>query len=256
MKIYPFKDGDTFATFRNIIEKVTKEIQSLDNEYVLKASQTELENYYVENVLIRPLILHTDQYYIENQKGTRIDVSRDIRRAVFPGERAEVQGTRLDIAIPYEGDSLLWRIRASTCTLGGYPEIEIRDSEIVFTVSFPDDSADSAELRSKIDRHVKSLADAIQNLNRDVQNHNKSAPEAIKSAIQRKRQLAQSTVGAVAELGIPIRRRGEPLTFTIPTKRRVSPANRPKVATEPYKSEPGLGRERGSGLHSSLKIFF
>jgi hypothetical protein len=44
-------------------------------------------------------------------------------------------------------------------------------------------------------------------------------------------------------LGIPIRRRGEPLTFTIPTKRRVSPANRPKVATEPYKSEPGLEEE-------------
>jgi len=26
MKIYPFGDGDTFATFRNIIEKVTKEV--------------------------------------------------------------------------------------------------------------------------------------------------------------------------------------------------------------------------------------
>ena len=70
MKIYPFKDGDTFATFRNIIEKVTKEIQSLENDYVLRASQTELENYYTEKVLIQPLVLHTDQYYIENQSGT------------------------------------------------------------------------------------------------------------------------------------------------------------------------------------------
>ena len=114
MKIYPFRNGDTFATFRNIIEKVTKEIQSLENDYVLKASQAELEDYYVEKVLIRPLILHTDQYYIENQTGTKIDVSHDFRRAVFPGERAMVQGTRLDIAIPYEGDSVLWRIQAST----------------------------------------------------------------------------------------------------------------------------------------------
>lgn len=30
MKIYPFRDGDTFATFRNKIEKVTKEIQFLE----------------------------------------------------------------------------------------------------------------------------------------------------------------------------------------------------------------------------------
>jgi len=243
MKIYPFNDGDTFATFSNIIEKVTKEIQSLENEYVLKASQTELENYYVERVLIHPLVLHADQYYIEDQKGTKIDVSRDIRRAVFRGERAEVQGTQMDIAIPYEGDPPLWRIRASTYTLGGHPHIEVRDNEIVFTVSFPDDSSDPNHLKSEIDSYIRSLANSIQNLTRDVENHNKSAPAAVRSAIQRKRQLAESTIGAVAALGIPIKRRGEPLTFTVPTKRRPSPLTRPRVTTEPYKPEPVLEEE-------------
>ena len=135
MKIYPFSDGDTFATFRNIIEKVTKEIQSLENDYVLKASQAELEDYYIEKVLIRPLILRTDQYYIENQTGTKIDVSHDLRRPVLRGKSAMVQGTRLDIAIPYEGDSGLWRIQASTFSVSGYPEIEVRDNEIILTAS-------------------------------------------------------------------------------------------------------------------------
>ena len=54
-----------FSISKNVIKKVTDEIKSLENEYVLKASQTELENYYIEKVLISPLILHTDQYYIE-----------------------------------------------------------------------------------------------------------------------------------------------------------------------------------------------
>lgn len=243
MKIYPFRDGDTFATFRNVIEKVIREIQSLENDYVLKASQTELEDYYVEKVLIRPLILHTDQYYLENQSGTKIDVSHDFRRAVFPGERAIVQGTRLDIAIPYEGDAGLWRIQASTFSVSGYPEIEVRDNEIILTVSFPDDSADPIKMKSDIDRQIRSIADAVNYLRRDVENHNKSAPDSVKSAIQRKRQLAESTVGAVAKLGIPIKRRDEPLTYTVPTKRRVSPANRPKVTTEQYKPEPVLEEE-------------
>jgi len=240
MRIYPFRDGDTFATFRNIIEKVTKEIQSLENDYVLKASQTELENHYIEKVLIRPLVLHADQYYIENQSGTEIDVSHDFRRAVFPGRRAVVQGTRLDIAIPYEGDAILWRIQASTFSVSGYPEIEVRDNEIVMTVSFPDDSVDPTKMKSDIDRQIGSLAGAVNNLKRDVENHNKSAPGTVKSAIQRKRQLAESTVGAVAKLGIPIKRRDEPLTYTVPTKRRVSPSNRPKVPTDQYKPEPVL----------------
>lgn len=240
MKIYPFKDGDTFATFGNVIEKVTREIQSLENDYVLKASQAELEDYYVEKVQIRPLILHTDQYYIENQSGTKIDVSHDFRRAVFPGERAIVQGTLLDIAVPYEGDAGLWRLQASTFSVSGYPEIEVRDNEIMLTVTFPDDSADPAKTKSDIDRQIRSLADAVNYLRRDVENHNKSAPGSVKSAIQRKRQLAESTVGAVAKLGIPIKRRDEPLTYTVPTKRRVSPATRPKVTTEQFKQEPVL----------------
>ena len=243
MKFYPFRDGDTFATFRNIIEKVTKEVQSLENDYVLKASQAELEDYYIEKALIRPLILHADQYYIESQAGTKIDVSHDFRRAVFPGERAMVQGTRLDIAIPYEGDPILWRIQASTFSVSGYPEIEVRDNEIVMTVSFPDDSIDPTKMKSDIDRQISSLAGAVNNLKRDVENHNKSAPGTVKSTIQRKRQLAESTVGAVAKLGIPIKRRNEPLTYTVPTKRRVSPANRPKVPTDQYKLEPVLEEE-------------
>ena len=69
MRIYPFRDGDTFGTFRNVADKVTTEIQSLDNEYVLKASQAELEDYCVEKVTVSPLILHTDQYYMEGLWG-------------------------------------------------------------------------------------------------------------------------------------------------------------------------------------------
>jgi hypothetical protein len=73
-----------------------------------------------------------------------------------------------------------------------------------------------------------------------VENHNSSAPQDVKSAIERKRRLAESAVGAVAALGIPMKRRDNPLTFTVPTKRRESPAKRPRVPTEAYKPEPVL----------------
>ena len=53
MKIHPFTEGDAFATFRNLVEQVKQEIHSLDNEYILKAAQTELEDYYVAKVTMR-----------------------------------------------------------------------------------------------------------------------------------------------------------------------------------------------------------
>lgn len=240
MKIYPFRDGDTFAALRNLVDTVSQEIRSLDNEYVLKASQIELENYFIDRVTIRPLILHTDQYFIENKQGTRIDVSHDFLRAVLPGERAIVQGTRLDIAIPYEGDPMLWRIRPSAFSLGGYPQIEVKDDVIILSIQFPDDSANAKTLKSEIDRQVSSLADTVQHINSDVENHNNSAPHTIKSAIQRKRELAKCSIGAIVALGIPMKRRDEPLTYTVPTKRRGSPVRRPRVPVEAFNPEPAL----------------
>jgi hypothetical protein len=238
--MYPFRDGDTFGTFRNLIDTVTNEIKSLDNEYVLKASEAELEEYFTEKVLINPLILHSDEQYIKNRSGTQIDVSHDFRRGFFPGERAVVRGTKIDIAIPFEGDPMLWRIRASTFSMGGYPDIEIKNGEIVISVSFPDDSANADQIRVEIERNIKSLEAAVGYLKNDVTSHNNSAPHTIKQVLQQKRTLAQSTIGAVAALGIPMKRANASPTFTLPTKRRARPAKRPTVETGAYKPEPVL----------------
>lgn len=151
--MHPFRNGDTFATFQNLVDSVVSEINSLDNNYVLKASQSELEYHFVNKVLIKPLVLYPDKRYIKNQSGTKIDVSRDFRRELFPDESIKVQGTKIDIAIPFEGNPDLWGIRASTYSLGGYPEIEVRNSEIVFSISFPDNSAQSSQLSAEIDRN-------------------------------------------------------------------------------------------------------
>lgn len=238
--MYPFREGDSSATFRNILDSVTAEIKALENEYVLKASETELEQYYIEKAIIEPLTLYSDQQYIENHSGTQIDVSHDVRRAVFSGERAEVRGTKIDIAIPFEGDPMLWRLKASTWSMGGYPEIDVRNGEILFSISFPDDSVNPDQLKADIDRNIKSLEGAVGYLKNDVDRHNASVPGAIKNALNRKRETARSTTGAVAALGIPMKRANSSPTFSVPAKRRVRPAKRPSVQTGAYEPEPVL----------------
>ncbi|OHB59751.1 MAG: hypothetical protein A2173_05960 [Planctomycetes bacterium RBG_13_44_8b] len=240
MKFRPFRDGDTFATFQNLVEKIKAEINGLENEYMLKASVTELEQYFLDKAKIKPIVLHADKYYIENQSSTQIDVSHDFNRAVFPGERAIIPGTCVVIAIPYEGDSGLWKIQPSTFTLSGYPEIEVCTDRILLTFSFPDDSADSKRLKKQIESQVESLVGAVNYLKRDVENHNNSISNIIKTAIENKRQKALSATNAVANLGIPIRQKNMPPEFTAPVKRRSLPVQRPLVSVEKYKPEPVL----------------
>ena len=236
--MHPFRDGDFSPTFCNLIDTITAEIQSLDNEYVLKASPTELEQYYVEKSMIDPLVLNVENRYIKDQTGVQIDVSHDIRRATFPGQRAVIKGTRLNIALPFEGDPNLWQIRASTYSLSGYPDIDIRGNEVIFGVSFPDDSTDKESLRSEIERETNSLIAAVGYLKTDVDNHNNSAPDTIRQVLARKRELAQSVVGAVASLGIPMKRSETQPTFNIPAKRRQTPIKRPTAAIGKYQPEP------------------
>jgi len=239
-RISPFREGDTFTTFSNLIENIVNEVETRDNEYILKASAIELEDYYVNKALIEPLELDSDNFYVENQESIKQDVSNDFLRGGFPGERIVVSGTQLNIAIPFRGDPMLWRIRASTFSVSGYPEISIGDDLISFSISFIDDSADPERLKQEIESNVQSLAGAVQNLKRDVENHNRTAPEKIKAAIERKRQKAQTATNALASLGIPFKRSDKPPTFTVPTTRRTTPKSLPKVPTDSYKPEPVL----------------
>ena len=48
MAMRSVSDGDTFATFSKLLETVRQQILSLDNEYVLKDSKTELQAYNVD----------------------------------------------------------------------------------------------------------------------------------------------------------------------------------------------------------------
>lgn len=240
MGFQPFRDGDVHATFRNLQAKIKKEIDALENEYVLRASQAELEQHFVDKALIDPIVLHPDQYYIEEQSAIKLDVSHDFRRGVFPGERAIVQGTRIEVAIPFEGDSTLWRIRPSTHILRGFAEIEVLEDRIRVSFSFPDDSANSEALKRSIDSEVTSLTTMIRYLAKDVEVHNRLIHQIVREAIERKREKAKAATGAIANLGIPIKRRDQPATFTIPAVRRPSPTRRPVVQTEAYKPEPVL----------------
>ena len=47
MRINPFRDGDAHATFNNLRDVTIQEIDGLENDYVLKASPTELEQYFM-----------------------------------------------------------------------------------------------------------------------------------------------------------------------------------------------------------------
>lgn len=236
------------------MEKLTQEIRGLENSTVLCSSPTELELYYLGRAIIEPLALHTDDYHIEDQKSVQVDARRDPNRIFFPGDRPfDIPGTQLTIAIPFEGDPLLWKIRASTWTMSPYPEIHLQGNLVQITHQFADDAADPARLKEEIDRQVASLKNAVGNLRRDVEQHNASAPATIRAELERKRHQAQAASGAVAAIGIPIKRKDQPATYVAPVTRRKPPVHRPVPSKGNFKPEPELKEEEYQHILSVIR---
>ncbi|MCG2659319.1 MAG: hypothetical protein L6437_03620 [Kiritimatiellae bacterium] len=238
--MHPFRDGDAFETLHNLQLSVIQEIRSLENVYVAKASIAELEQHFIDKGAVVPIVLHADAHYIEDTSKTKIDVSNDFRRAVFPGERAVVPGTRIVVAIPFEGDAALWRLKPSTYSLGGYPDIEINPDKIVMSYSFPDDSPEPDSLKQRIKQDVDNLASAVEYLANDVKKHNYAIQATVPKVLREKHEQALGALNAVASLGIPMKRLAAPATYTVPTKRRQTPVSLPRVVTGPYRPEPTL----------------
>lgn len=241
----PFSDNDTSATFRGLQERISGEIEGLSNDYVLKASPSELEEHFIQKGSINPLVLHPDDYYISSQIAKQVDVSNDFLRGAYgDGRPIVVAGTLLKVAIPFEGDPALWRLRASTFSMGGYPDVELGNGTITVVHTFADDSVSPEALKIEIDRSVQSLVTAVGFLANDVSAHNASIRQIVPGALERKRQKALGATGAIAALGIPMKRSDKPPTYAVPTRRRPSPLDRPAVATEKYEPEPVLDAKK------------
>src|ERR1700722_9153866 len=240
--MHPFQSGDTFSTLRQLIETVTREIEALANDYVLKPSVTELEAFFVGKVTVDPLRVDPSTRYIESQRGTSVDVGNDFRRGLFSGERSQVRGTALVVALPFSGDAQLWRLQPSSYGISGYPDIEVVGGLVKFVSSFADDAANPNQIKTQIDQAVTSLANGAASVARDVEQHNSTAPAQIRAVLERKRSKAQSVLGAVAALGIPMKARDGATTFEIPAKRKQLPVSCPAVTQAPFEPEPVLAQ--------------
>ena len=235
--VRPFSSGQTARSLLEAYLAYTVgEIAKLETEYVLKTPASELERYFTEQATIEPLVL--GEPYMEDPTNTSIDVSGDPRRFTLPGERTLVPGTRVTVVIPYTGEERLWQTQPSTFSTS-YPSIEISHERVAIDLSFANDSADGGALKAEVERQLDTLRKAVQTLHGDVTNYNSTVEAAVSRAVQDRRDKALATSKAIESIGIPIRRRDEPLTYAAPVKRKPK-IDRPAVSTEPYAPEPVL----------------
>lgn len=250
----PFSNVRPHMMFVGLQDHLRREIMDLNNDYILRASATELEAHFIEKGCRTALQLHVDAVAIEDRGHTRVDVSGDFNRVHIHKDRPmHVPGTKVTIAVPFEGDQELWSVQPSTYGLSGYPDIEILPDRIRFSATFPDDTADGAALKARVERDLSTLQFAVTNLLADVELHNAAIRRLVPETLAIKRERALAAMNAVESLGFPLRRADQAPTFAIPIQRRPAPIRLPTAAHGTYAADPTLDEQEYTYILSILR---
>ncbi len=240
MIMVPFKSRMANGFFQNILKVTFRDIESMENNRVAQTSKSELEDYFISRARLEPLKLHPEQRYVKDQTAIRLSEGGEALPIDSGFAPCTISGTRLRVAVPFDGERKLWHLQPTGYDPEPCPEIEIGGREIILTFEFPDNQANRLRLRKKIADATERLIEPLAHLRTEVDHHNKTLPSLISEALETKWKRAVAVHGTVARLGIPLKRNGSELSLTLPVSRRRRPVTLPAPSPDLYRPEPVL----------------
>jgi len=222
--------------------KLVEEIQNMDRDYLLNASEADLCDHFVSKYRGAPPVLRRDEICVSDHQEVDVDVSQDFRRAIFDRSHPfYIKGTSVTIAIPFDGEKDLFYYQPSTFN-NNPPRGKIVGQELHLTYTTTDHDADS--LRQAYERDLGSVESYLQWVQKDIEPYNDELPQFVQNAVRKRKEKLLADAGLVSSLGIPIRRRpGDSLTFAPPEIRRKPVIRRPEVSAGRFQPEPALPEE-------------
>ena len=242
-----FYEGDLQGTLDNQIRQISEKVNAIPKDQFLASPEEDLVENIYGNLHIEPLVLYEESMEME-QHETQIDVSGYRDRNPF-GDRGpiNVQGIRVVVTVPFTGEPELWKMRPSSYQ-SVFPRADVREPrgnnagsiELEFqqrTDSQPE------QIKQNLDSELKSIRFYVNAQKNQVEQFNNAAPDAIRKAIQARRERLKTHDGVADLLGIPMKRRdGAPSVNPIQIKRTlVKPL--PPPPKSGYKAEPGIADE-------------
>ena len=236
-----FVTYDLAQSLRATVQKMRDEVEVLNENRLLNTAPEDLKRYLVEKHSVAPITLLRDGWYADHQD-VQVDVRYDRMRWIDDTSRpAMVPGERIEVRVPFDGESELFFARADTFSTNP-PRAVIEKNEIVLRYDTPSDQP--RDVRSLVDHTLNLIEEHLGWQRGMIDAHNQSLPGAAERAIQQRRDRLLAQSQRAGALGIPIRRRADaPKTYALPTVIRKATPVLPPAATAQFKPEPVLTME-------------
>ena len=188
-----------------------------------------------------------------DQHEIKVDVSRDPLRHIRDRSRPFlIDGTIVEVDVPFSGDSDMFWIRPSKFTLNP-PRARVLPGGIL-RIDVAGASLDTEGVRSTINTTIESIKKYLEWQREDVSIFNAELRGLVETHITQRRSKLLRDQGLVSSLGFRLRERKDtPRTFSpMEVRRRVTPAM-PNASTEPFKPEPALPDEEFEHIMSVIR---
>lgn len=235
---YLFRKADWFSVDQHQRQELMKEIESINGDRLLNTSIDDLCNYFEKKYQINVPTLLKDNI-VADQHEIKIDVSGDLSRYFSnPGQPFYMNGTAIEVTVPFEGDAEVFKIQPTSYSLNP-PQAEIRDNHLIIKIQGTDLTAD--RVRNEITNTVSSIEGYLSTLRSDTHSFNTQIQPVARASIEHRRNKLLKDRNLLHDLGFNIKERtGETKTFTAPEVRRKIAPTLPSASTAPYKPEPTL----------------
>jgi len=237
-----FRKGDLSDFLEQRKQALKKEIEGYDANYILNVSEEDFCQYLISKYVLEIPSIREDEIYVYDTREVDIDVSKDPRRFISDRSRPfYIKGTRVTIAIPFEGDENLFQYKPSTYTLNP-PRGRIVGQEVHLIYEMVEH--DPEKLKQMYKQDLDEIKRYLEWVRRDVGGFNNQLESLVRQSVAQRKKKLLDDLGLVSALGIPIKRRDDlPRTYAIPSIRKKPRIELPKVTGEPFQPEPILPEE-------------
>lgn len=235
---YLFNNVDWHSMDQHQRKELAKEIDGINGDRLLNTSVDDLCDYFEKKYKIDVPTLRPEDI-VANQRETKIDVSGDPSRYFSnAGQPFYVNGTTVEISVPFEGDGEAFKVQPTTYTMSP-PRAEIKNNSLIIKIEGTDLTAD--QVRNEVNRTIADIEGYLVTLRSNAHGLNSQIRSLTRSAIEQRRGKLLKDRNLLVDLGFKImEREGESRTYAAPEVQRKLTPSLPLASSTPYKPEPTL----------------
>jgi hypothetical protein len=234
-----FSNFDLTTALENQILEARKIVDSCEEDYLLGVSVEEYTAHLVSKFKIEAPRL--GEPHMLQPREVDIDVSRN---PLYGGRAGTsfAKGYQVEIRVPFEGDSTLFRARPSTFTASA-PLACVQHDCISFVFSAPGE-LNGETVKAHYERELMEVREYLARVEGQCSGFNSLLPGRVRAFVTGRKSRLLANRKAAENIGLPLIHRDDaPQTYTVPTIKRKPEIQRPVVTEKSFVPEPAIAAQ-------------